>query len=58
VQQWTCQDGGWKRWRLVNVGRNYYKLIGQNSGHCLHVAVGSSAPGPGKAGRLSYPVVC
>ena len=49
IQQWDCLDISQENWRLDVVstinGVNYYAVVNMNSGLCLDVPNGSTAPG-------------
>ncbi|AZH29644.1 cellulase family glycosylhydrolase [Paenibacillus sp. M-152] len=45
VQQWTNNGSARQRWKVIDVGDGYYKLIVQSSGKALTVAGGSSEDG-------------
>ncbi|ADO56715.1 cellulase family glycosylhydrolase [Paenibacillus polymyxa] len=45
VQQWTNNGSARQRWKVIDVGDGYYKLIVQSSGKALTVVGGSSEDG-------------
>jgi hypothetical protein len=45
VRQQVCTKAPSQRWRLVDVGRDHYRVTDQSGSYCLEVAAGSEAPG-------------